>query len=297
VISQTKASVVTVGVGTTLNDLVINLPLPLTFNVSGRVLRNDHERGMIRLTRDSQPFLEAGYASDGSFEFAKLPRGSYVLDVDRKARMTVNVDDHDIAGLEIAVPGTPDVTGVIIVEDGAPIPNLMLQFSGSLGVTGIAPLAEGAFAVRLRPGSYRLAVTGLPAGYEVKSIKEGAIDLLKEPLVVAPSVPTSDPAPPRVTVALGIDSRSRWVQITGRLKTTDIPAAARTKIGLAGKPFLEMVVSSVQEDGSFVFPLVLPGEYTLSLVPDSGFYRKVPVGADGLSDFVLEFNASDLHVR
>jgi hypothetical protein len=142
-----------------------------------------------------------------------------------------------------------------------------------------------------------LAVTGLPAGYEVKSIKEGAIDLLKEPLVVAPSVPTSDPAPPRVTVALGIDSRSRWVQITGRLKTTDIPAAARTKIGLAGKPFLEMVVSSVQEDGSFVFPLVLPGEYTLSLVPDSGFYRKVPVGADGLSDFVLEFNASDLHVR
>ena len=71
-------------------------------------------------------------------------------------------------------------------------PRLQLQFSPFKGTgqnTGMSTQPDGTFRAMLPEGDYRVSWASLPAGYEIKSITSGSVDLLSNSLKVAADTP------------------------------------------------------------------------------------------------------------
>jgi hypothetical protein len=212
-----------------------------------------------------------------------------------------------------------DIAGIVTVDDGYPRPSFKFSMadamgrsfspdvvprnsSGPAGTFDRAPttvvIHPPEFTIGLPPGEYRPVVTGLPGGYVVKSIRSGAIDLLKEGFRITNG---SQPAP--ITIALGVNSGPPWVAVSGRVVnasnrgTVDGRGARRGEapadsIMLVGFAFSEILLAPLGTGGAFEFPRVLPGTYIVRVLPDipetyasqfrdaSSTYEVV-VGADG----------------
>ena len=91
------------------------------------------------------PFIaEAPVNDDGSFEFSRVPPGSYSVVIRGAAAVTrIQVGEKDVTGIELKVP-------LILFPEG----------------------------------SYRPVPNDVPQGYTVTSIKRGSLDMMKEPLKI-----------------------------------------------------------------------------------------------------------------
>jgi hypothetical protein len=136
---------------------------------------------------------------DGRFEFSNVPPGRYIVRVHQsdlpvsagwaQTMMKLNVGGTDIThDLPLAVPGVP-ISGKVEVSDrrgrALPIPsdNLFVTFDRSYFASDrIKP--DGTFAMTLPVGSYAIGISPLPAGYSLKSISSGLVDLRRAPLNV-----------------------------------------------------------------------------------------------------------------
>jgi hypothetical protein len=112
----------------------------------------------------------------------------------------------------------------------------------------------GAFKTTLQEGDYRVAWTGIPAGYFVRSIVSGSVDLLAKPMTVAGTAAIP------ITVTLGASSPPPWVKVRGRVTgaSNASPVTPRVALSAGGVEALE---TPVQSDGTFEFPMVLRGTY------------------------------------
>jgi len=110
--------------------------------------------------------------------------GMYILNPDSgvagATSVMLKVDDKDIGGLELKTPRTVTVAIRVTVEDRAPIPRFAFSLSGMYGTTTVVPAAapDGTLRVTLPEGEHQIKVTGLPAGYSVKSLTYGSTNLL-----------------------------------------------------------------------------------------------------------------------
>jgi hypothetical protein len=211
--------------------------------------------------------VESPIGADGSFEFLKVRPGTYRLVASPGALsqpVTITVSDKNLSDIELLNPRTVQVTGNVLVEGGGLRPAFNVLFSPYQG--GLSPVPSipinGAFTAALADGNYRLAWTGLPAGYSVQSLVAGSVDLLSKPLTVAGT------AVPPITFTLGVSSPPPWVKVTGRVTGLSSTPGAAPRVTLSGGASLgEAASAPIRPDGTFEFPMVPAGTYTASVFP------------------------------
>jgi TonB family protein len=124
-------------------------------------------------------------------------------------------------------------------------------------------LPNGSFGSVLPEGEYRVGWSGLPRGFEVKSITSGSTDLLSTNLSVS-RVTAALP----VVVTLGVDEKPPWVKVSGRVHgVAGLLSTRNLRISLSGQLILDALDVPVLPDGSFEFGRVLPGSYTATFSP------------------------------
>jgi TonB family protein len=291
VAALSDATPVNVAAGATVTGIDFKLVVGVT--VSGRVIRpaNQAATGIQRAelsgpVRMAGPLSEATVNPDGTFRFLNVRPGTYTLSLRPAAqlgqRIVVVVADKDVTGLEVVVqPLRYDVTGRLEVEGEGLLPRFSLSFApttrGALSSTSSGWFPNGSFRASLEEGEYRPVLSGLPAGYTLRSISSGSLDLLVNPLKVISNQPTAP-----IVVKLAVVSPRPWVKVSGRV-TGSGPVPSR--LALTGPSVLEPLESNVTADDSFEIPRVLPGVYTarVSTAPLSIPPTTLVVGHNDLS--------------
>jgi hypothetical protein len=206
---------------------------------------------------------------DGSFEFLRVPPGTYTLRVVPAAPASltnVTVGNQDIDGLEIRVPYQAEVSGRVVNEDGSTLqmqPGTMIEARGASSSMSSSIQGDGSFVIRLAEGNYQLGIRGLPLGSTVKSIRAGAVNLSDEQLRIAP-----ESGPRRILVTLArvaLDSIP-GVKVSGRVTGVGPASLSGVRVVLAGTDVQSYLIETAPNaDGTFEFPKVPQGSYTLRL--------------------------------
>jgi formylglycine-generating enzyme required for sulfatase activity len=248
------------------------------------------------------PNVTTPVGANGAFEFRNLRPGAYTLEVPDAIlsnATNVTVTDRDIMDVVLRVPPAVGITGSVVVEGGGLRPPFIVTFTPYEGGVppGIATVgSNGTFATRLPEGEYRLSWEGLPQGYRLKSAVSGSVDLLNVALAAS-----SKAEPRQIVVTLSVASPPPWVKVSGRVRDPgNAPPSVPVRVNLASTPSaanLAAIVAqrgqaasaltaiqnllapspasdpgmeaSVNADGSFEFPMVLPGAYSLRVTPTS----------------------------
>lgn len=301
-LSRTSASpeiLVTLGVSTP----------PPWVKLSGRVtgMRPSTSLGALNVYLNGPiESVNAAVAPDGSFEFPRILPGNYTASLRPTPisvpAVTIMVPNQDLVGIEFAIPAAREVTGRIDVEDGAPLPRVVLRLNGVPNAGGGASIAaaastslaqlfvtpvrgaqgtqasfslnlqpDGSFSTSLPEGEYRIvadiqnSAPGAVAPYSLKSFAYGATDLLKDPLIVT----SADSAALRLTYAPRSNFRSK---VSGRVGGWDPaalppppPGAPPAAVSLSSPVFASPLNATINPDGSFEFLKVYPGDYTARL--------------------------------
>ena len=278
------ATAVSVAAGAAVTGIDFRMAVPAGVTVSGRAIFPPSPANAAPPALATRLALigagvggvqETTLGPDGSFQFLKIRPGSYTLMLSAVAvpqTSAITVADKDVTGIEIVVPLTVIITGTAIVEGGGPIPRFALTFasfegrgsgaaSGATATNGV--LNQGQLRTQLPEGEYRVSWSNLPAGYSLKSITAGSVDLLANPFKVATGAP-----PPPVNVLLGVSSPPPWVKVSGRIVSPQpIQPGVRYQVALTGTPTnpMDAVRTTAIADGSFEFSRVPAGSYTVRL--------------------------------
>jgi hypothetical protein len=245
--------------------------------VKGRVVPSDSPAitgaGRVTMTKTgvTNP-VETAVGADGSFQFVNVGPGTYRFSATPGAlsqAVTISVSDMNISDIELVNPKTIEVTGNVVVENGGLRPPLFsVGFSRYQGgpVFGGALPVNGIFKISLPDADYRVGWGALPAGYFIRSIQSGSVDLLLKPLTIMGA------AVPPITVTLGVNSPPPWVKVSGHVtglpRTSSVTPRVILSDGVVPVTFpTERDGAVIEADGTFTFPMVLPGTYTMSISP------------------------------
>jgi TonB family protein len=270
--SLSGATAVTVSAGATVSGIDFPMVVPAGVTVKGRVIRpaNQSLAGIQRVAlRGGAATQEGPLAADGSFEFSRVRPGTYNLFVGSGTLaqpINITVADKDVTDIEAVVVSTVIVSGTLLIEGDGVRPRLSLSFTpfkGGVTAPGASILPNGTLRATLPEGDYRVGWTSLPAGYELKSITAGSVDLIANPLKV-----TAAQSVPPLLVTLAVASPAPWGKVSGRVVGL---SAARIGVSnrliLTGSTMIDTLDVPINPDGSFEFARVLPGSYTARLTP------------------------------
>ncbi|HET9943579.1 MAG TPA: hypothetical protein VFR05_09575, partial [Terriglobia bacterium] len=258
-VSEKETPAISIGFGT-------RAPNPWV-RVSGRVKDWDARRGALRVALESSltSAIETFADSEGNFEFpAVLQHNVYTARLvpfdDAASTPRIIVDATDVTGVEIAAPAKREVTARVLVEGNNPLPSvgLSLDTEDSLMTVVIRPEPDGTQRIQLPENERRVRLTGLPLGYNVRSVTYGSADLLKGTLKLA------DAAPAELRITLAVDPAFPSGSFRGRVRGLD-PEKGSVQFVLNGATAFARFEVAVNSDGSFNFPKLPQGTYIPSL--------------------------------
>jgi hypothetical protein len=264
-----KATVVVIAANTTSENVDIKMLLPLGGRVSGRVSTPNtavEERAVLSGTKLAE-ILDVPVGGDGSFEFGHVPSGTYLLSLfptfPGMASLAFRVGDNDVASLQFTRPQLHRVSGKIVVQKG-PLPYALLAFSTDRDYVA-APIAPDlSFHVDLPAGRQRTEMAGMPVGYSLASVRIGSQDVT-EGLTIG----NSDIADVVITVA----PPQNLARVSGKI--SGLASGTPATVEMTG-PILSTLQTTVRNDGSFEFPAVTPGSYSLT-IPQAPQLAPIPV--------------------
>lgn len=231
-----------------------NRPVDLAYQavVAGRVLRADNDESLpgltVKLTAAGQEVASTGTASGGMFRFAKLPPGAYDLAIAPwgEVRQAVIAAPEPVQPVTIRLTGGRSSVLVGTVRNAAGIPladaHVTLQRHGVL-IGGTDTGEDGAFSFGDLPsGAYRLVAPGITVdGITLDGWQPKQLTLI-----------TSE-----------VDSRlgpaGGFAQVNGSMPGGR-PGRVVRLTGAAGTR-----ESKLADDGSFAFPDLAAGRYSLEL--------------------------------
>jgi hypothetical protein len=249
----------------TSNNLVDGLDMKLmTRNggkVAGRVVADMALLGRRTVTITGAPLedlVEVPVNPDGSFQLPELPQGNLFATIypptSGMPLYKIKVTDKDITGLELTPLPTQNVTGRIVVNKG-PIPVFSLFFETEQTKVGSTINADGTFVAQLHAATHELKVYGLPIGYSVSSVRMGSQDLPQGITVTNKDI--SD-------VVVTLTSPQRLAVVRGKISGLAPSRFAAARVEMTGF-IIGSLQANVRPDGTFEFPSVTPGLYTLKL--------------------------------
>jgi hypothetical protein len=176
-------------------ELLITLRAPTPVSVSGRVVGLPSKSGILIVLMGTP--LETLLRPDGSFTLNNVTPGNYQLRVISGIIMQqlvpITVGNTNLTDVTITMPQERFVTGRVLVEGAnAPPPTLAAEARSADGRVILATKPDAYngtnsgqfFVFRLRSGEYTISLRAIPAGYQLKSLSYGNVDLLKQPLKV-----------------------------------------------------------------------------------------------------------------
>jgi hypothetical protein len=163
---------------------------PPWVKVSGKVINAPRGSQLVLIGTYGVENVNVTPYPDGTFEIPMILPGAY------QARITpavavppvaVVIPSKDVADLEIVLPAMREISGRVTVEGGASrlLYLSFLALTPGMSAVSINAVADtdGRFKVSMPEGERRVSLN--VAGYEVKSLTFGEIDLLKDPMKVA----------------------------------------------------------------------------------------------------------------
>jgi hypothetical protein len=199
--------------------------------------------------------------ASGVFEIPDVPPGSFTLRAFSMAAgidvsATVNVlPGKDLTGIEIPFPPQHGTDGKIVSDpdNGTPfLPRFWLILAGSRSITAYPKVqADGSFTVRLPLGEWNVNVGGLSPDVTLKAFNYGDKNLLMEKINVV--------ANDTQQLRIGVAPNQAMVKVGGRII---LPSQLRPVDRLMRLNGDAAVETTVNADGTFVFPKVLPATYT-----------------------------------
>lgn len=232
---------------------------PIYLSIKGRVVRPAGSTGSAptRVTLTGSGNMEASIAPDGSFEFPYVLPGNYQARIPSNATypgVPLNLF-KDIANLELVLPLEHEVKGRVLVEQDGFLPRFTITATGTQSYV----VVNGPFKLTLAEGEQTLRVSGLPAGYTVRSMRAGDVDLLLDKLK---SSSTSE-----IVVTLGVGNPPPWRAVRGRIVDPSANASLELRVRMSGEGYEFETKAGI--DGAFEFPKVLQGSYTVQAVTDA----------------------------
>jgi len=153
------------------------------------------------------------------------------------------------------------------------------------------PASDGTFRITLPEGEYQVAAilprvsARIPKIYTVTSLTTGSSNLSTESLKI--------PAPePEIRVAFGTVTGGPWMKMSGRVTGIHPGDEQIVRVILNGE-LIGPLVTSVESDGSFVFPRLAQGRYILR-VAARGAERAVSERRQGPSDTIINVVNADV---
>jgi hypothetical protein len=253
-----SATVLTLGPDST-TPVDFALVAPLAGRISGRVTPppdpGSQENAILSGVFLTE-LVEAPIHADGTFEFGRVPAGTYLVDlfptVPGLSSVLFAVDDKDVNNLVLKRPKLYTVSGRLNVAHG-PLPWALLAFYTDTSYAAADIKDDGTFTVKLHAATHLPDLGGMPSDYAMTSLQRDNQDVTR--LVV-----NSDISGLVVNVA----APDNLARLRGRL--TGIPAAQLPMLTVEMEgPIFGKLQSRVKADGSFEFPEVTPGSYWLTI--------------------------------
>jgi hypothetical protein len=275
-----QAEILEVASGYLVENLNFKLLHKLGGKLSGRVsadMKTLGQRSATIVGGKLDEVLEVPVRADGTYEFGHVPPGNYLVSLYPPtpgiASVPIRVADDDITGVELTPLPTKKVTGRIVVKNG-PIPRGILGFYTIKSYVSATVNPDGTFSVDLHDANHQLDFAGLPVGYYVTSVRAGSQDASQG--IVVKNADVSN-------VVITLEVPRRLAVVRGRISGLTPARYASTRVELAG-PIFNRLQADVQPDGTFEFPAVTPGLYTLTL-PGVSQVKPMTVVVDGPSTF------------
>ncbi len=266
------------------NEMVERLDIKLLNRYGGKVIgRVNADMAVLgprKATITGPPLedlVEVDVGPDGNFQMPQLPNGNYLLSMwpptSGMPSVKIKVTDKDITGEVLTPLPTQTVTGRIVVSKG-PLPIPILLFETDRFQTGATINADGTFVAQLHADTHRVTVNGLPVGYSLMSVRVGDKDASQG--IVVGKADISD-------VIISLNAPEKLAAVHGKITGLATSRYANTRVQMTGL-IVGAMQASVRPDGTFDFPAVMPGSYTLKLngVPE---FSSMIVNADGPSTF------------
>jgi hypothetical protein len=295
---RSEAIPITVGAGQAVTGIHFRVVIPPTVRVSGIVVREDMPEvaripsGVsVSLSGPENP-ASAPVQPDGSFSFASIRPGTYSARVNAPGVRMAPIEMKfvkDTGDWRLVVPLMVNVSGVVTVEGGGPFPRFQLQFTKISPNSAGTAFAGPTFSTQLATGEYRVNVQGLPAPFEVQSIKSGGADLTRDTVKVTPL------APPSIEVTLKAPP-SAWVRISGRIAGRARPGTTQVSVTNEQMPGPVELIRYL--DGTFDIPKALRGMHralAYELNTNNSVTTAIDATAGDVSNVVIDApsNASD----
>jgi protocatechuate 3,4-dioxygenase beta subunit len=277
---QTSARPIEVKPGAELTGLDISVARGRVFKIRG-TLAGDPGAGMrdqiLTLSetdgvRDSMNQRSSRVYADGSFEFAGVPPGSYLISGGRAwgnagaaaplyVRKEVTISGEDVGGLVLTPVPTIALAASARIENGATKqwPVLYLREVGGALTTMAQADEDGnmTFMSRVSPSTYIVTALGVPGGTYVRSVQSGKQDLLHAPLDLTGGAAGS------IEMVLS----GKVATVEGRVKAASGEPAAGIVVAIWPRiPTIAgaAVTASTNQEGEFAITDLGPGQYFLA---------------------------------
>jgi hypothetical protein len=274
-----KATRVTVTSNEIVEDLSFKFTIKYGGRISGRVAADMAALGARTATITGPPLqdlVEVPVRPDGSFQFPQLPPSDHYLlslypPTSGISSVKVKVGATDVTGEELVPLPTQAVTGRLVTKKG-PIPyGMYLGFETPKNYAGATINPDGTFSVQLHAATHRVDMGGLPVGYSIASIMVGGKDASAGIKVGNKDV---------TDVVITLNTPAKMAAVRGRITGLAASRYASTSVTMTG-PIIGALQASVRPDGTFEFPVVIPGLYNLKLNPSPPNFRTALVTVEG----------------
>jgi hypothetical protein len=291
----TTAIQVDVAAGSEVRGIDMTLSRAHTVRVRGKIPDLPRGTGVRLIPRGSLVSFMGGWqmaqitSQEGDFELRGVTPGSYMMVVDfqRSFRQPLEVGKADIDGITIAIPPAANIEGQIRVDGQGDINlgilSLQLPLRDPMPVgTPASPVKpDGSFGIEnLAPDTYDVNVSGLPAGYYLKSASLSGQDVLDSGLTIAGGTAKLElvvsPAGGQVEGAV-VDAKQQPAQAATVVLIPEVARQSRRSL---------FKTASTDQNGHYSIQGIAPGDYAIYAFED------LPPGAFQDPDFMKPFERS-----
>jgi hypothetical protein len=268
------AKAITLAAGAT-ESADFTLVAPLAGRISGRVAPGP-EPGVMENASLSGVFLtelvETPVRPDGTFEFGRVPEGTYLVDlfptVPGLKSVLFDVDTNDVSNLRLIRPKLYTVSGRFNVAKG-PLPWALLAFYTDTSYAAADIKDDGTFTVKLHSATHLTDLAGMPSDYEMTRIRLGNQDITKGLVVGDRNVSG---------LVIDVAVPDNLPRLRGHVTGVPADRLSSMRVEISG-PIFGKLQSAIRADGSFAFENITPGAYWLS-IPQAPQFEAIYVAVD-----------------
>ncbi len=200
----------------------------------------------------------------GLFEFQNVVPGSYVIqavpDGERNsvnrptAHVPVTVGGEDVTDVQIALSPGAEIPGVVKLDDAPATQTFQVTLEplNGGGLEDVANVKDGAFELRsVAPTTYYIAITNLPDGYCVKSMRFAGRDVVHRELDLSSGAGGT----------LEIQLSAKPAAITGTVRNSNGDPVSSAIVQVWSKDDPEVRPALTDDAGHFTLRNFAPGEY------------------------------------